>query len=610
MPSDIRRAEYVIDSSRIVAILEGGMRRDHRGRKPATNTLRLLLLGMLLSVHHQGSLALTDVLDVLTRQLPHDEQVRIGVMTRTRRGTSTVNYKQLVYQANRLMSLLAYGHGSAPDLGGLERDRRHSTMRTAIDELMDVFDLGWQTDAMALDATGIWSWAKSGRKNATVVDPGSEFDLDEETAALLAQARQTGIIPERLIDMFDLARDKELRELEAERSQAVATDTDASDDGRLPTGQLLSPGRSPSHDPDAGVGVKTHKSGRQEVFFGYHEHTLVLAPDRRASDGGDPPLIRRLELTPASADVVDVSLRLIDSCTTRFALLLVDLHYSFKMAARWFLPLVERRIRMVHDLRSDEQGFAEFERMRFAGGCAHCPATPDSMGVVPKPGFAAPAGVWEYFHAEIAKRYAYSMRVVNQANAAGAIRYQCPAEAGRVGCPLRPGSVQVALAKGLPVVENPPTTAGGEKLPACCTKQTVLVRPPDKLLKLAQPLYWGSRPWRKAYARRTYVEGSYGNRKNPSTENMRRGLFRSVGIVWANLAVAMSAASYNMRMLRNWHERTGLGDPDHPLLQPDDVHHGFVYLTEGQSAALVAAGLAARDAAPDGEQCATGEVAA
>lgn len=36
----------------------------------------------------------------------------------------------------------------------------------------------------------------------------------------------------------------------------------------------------------------------------------------------------------------------------------------------------------------------------------------------------------------------------------------------------------------------------------------------------------------------------------------------------------MAAVAYNLRMLRNWHERTGLGDDDHPLLRPDVETYG------------------------------------
>jgi hypothetical protein len=41
-----------------------------------------------------------------------------------------------------------------------------------------------------------------------------------------------------------------------------------------------------------------------------------------------------------------------------------------------------------------------------------------------------------------------------------------------------------------------------------------------------------------------------------------------------------AVVSYNMRMLRNWHERTGFGDPNDPLLSPDDHVYGYSLVTE------------------------------
>jgi hypothetical protein len=45
------------------------------------------------------------------------------------------------------------------------------------------------------------------------------------------------------------------------------------------------------------------------------------------------------------------------------------------------------------------------------------------------------------------------------------------------------------------------------------------------------------------------------------------GLFRSTGLPWANIVVNLAAASHNMRMLKNWHERSGEGDPRNPLFR-------------------------------------------
>lgn len=579
LPSDIRRAEYIIDTSGIVDILETGVQRSPRGRKAKVDTLRLLFIGMFLSIHHGGSAAITDIHATLTVKLPLDEQYRLGIRAHDGTTTSAVTYRNLEYQANRINKSLAYGHGSEPHLDDTERDRRHSTVTTALNALMDVFDLGWSSSTLALDATGIWSWGKGFRKDAEITRDTD--GLDDAVAALVEQAIATGVIPDKLARMVKELREQEARDERIAASQAAATAAADDDETEQP---LIPSGKGKSHDPDAAWGGKTSKSGKNEMFYGYHEHTLVLAAGP-AQTRTEPPLIRRLELTPASHDVVDVSLRLVDSLDSDVDQLLVDLHYSYKKPERWLLRLIERGIRQIHDLRSDEQGFYEYQQMRFAAGCAHCPSTPDTLGIIPKPGPFASADTIEYFHGEVERRYPYALRVVNQLDTKGAIRYQCPALAGKVGCPLRAGTVETALDLGLPVIENPPAPPPGGTLPACCTQETVKVRPPEKIIKHAQPLYWGSRQWRQTYAKRTYVEGSYGNRKNPSTENMRRGIFRCVGIVWANLTIGMSAASYNQRMLRNWHTRTG-GHTDHPLLAPDDENHGFVYLTPEQAARI------------------------
>ncbi|MDA2995882.1 MAG: hypothetical protein O3A04_11025 [Actinomycetota bacterium] len=110
----------------------------------------------------------------------------------------------------------------------------------------------------------------------------------------------------------------------------------------------------------------------------------------------------------------------------------------------------------------------------------------------------------------------------------------------------------------------------GEPLPKCCTQRTVSTFPPQEIVKLQQPHYWASRTWDRTWWRRTYVEGTYGNRKNLSNENMRRGITRIPGLAFLHITMALVNASYNLRMIRNWHQRTSLGNPDHPLLQPDD----------------------------------------
>ena len=131
---------------------------------------------------------------------------------------------------------------------------------------------------------------------------------------------------------------------------------------------------------------------------------------------------------------------------------------------------------------------------------------------------------------------------------------------------LRANTKEVAVELGLPVIENPPDIATHPELPACCTHQTVSTTPPDAIRKLQQPHYWGGDTWSHNYGRRGCVEGSYGNRKNPSTENVDRGQNQIFGLAWLHITHAFIAASHNTRRLTTWAQ----SHPEHPT--PNTTH--------------------------------------
>jgi hypothetical protein len=536
--------EYVIDTTNAVNVLADGMTRDRRGRPLDRNRLRLLLVGWMLAIGERRSATIADVHSVLTCDLPFEDQLRLGIREQRPDGTlTTLKIENLYSLIKRLDQALGYGRGKQPDLDDTERRRRHSVIQHYNDALMDVFDLGFSSTTFALDATGLWSWAK-GKKTRSSTDPANDD-----------------------IPTVD--------ELDIDTNQTGSSTVGATDD-------------SNSFDPDAGWGVKTSKNGREESFFGYHEHTLVRVPHRDQLPDAEPRLITRFELTAANNDIVDVSLRLLDRVRTPATDVVVDRHYHYKKVTRWLAELIRRGVRQHHDLRSDEHGFTEYQRMRFTAGHAHCPSTPDSLGNLTRPGPTDPPGRQTLFRQGIELRERYALKRHTALDESGTIRYQCPALDGRIGCPLRPGTVNVATRLGLPVIGNPPDpTIDNEPLPACCTQQSVRVTLPEPILKLAQPHYWGSKKWEREWNKRSAVEGTYGNRKNQSTENMRRGLHRHTGLTLTHLVVAVVNASYNLRILRNWHERTALGPSDHPLLAPVSDPHTFTLITWDEAIALI-----------------------
>ena len=54
----------------------------------------------------------------------------------------------------------------------------------------------------------------------------------------------------------------------------------------------------------------------------------------------------------------------------------------------------------------------------------------------------------------------------------------------------------------------------------------------------------------------------------------------------ATLVAAIKISVFNEEQLRLWHDRTGAGPTDHPLLQPDQPDWGYRNLTQDESEAI------------------------
>jgi hypothetical protein len=319
------------------------------------------------------------------------------------------------------------------------------------------------------------------------------------------------------------------------------------------------------YELDADWGVKTAKDGRRKSFCGFDLHNLVCVLDLGEDPDLEPNLIEGIEVTPAHQDVVETSLRLIDAVLlagTRFDELLADRHYSYKRAARWAQELTKRGIEQVVDLHKNDQKFRDCNGAKLAAGWLHCPGTPDRLGDIPQPGPTATDAQKEEFYNRIDERRPYALRRIAITPLR---RFQCPALAGTVGCPLRAGTVEGAVEGNLPIITNPPAA---DSAPTCCTQATVTLGQ-DGQRKIWQQEYWGDRDWSRSNNRRTYVEGAFGNMKNPSTENLSRGTFRITGLARVTLFLGVFAAAHNVRQYRNWHAKHQHGDPTDPLLAPD-----------------------------------------
>ena len=548
---DVARACHVIDASGAADLLDDALRTDPRGRRRAL-PIRTFLIGALLTVQHDRQLTISAIHHTLTEELSRTWQWELGVLRRdagTARDQRTVTLpRSQLYQLTKTMNAkLNHTPETEPDLDETERQRRHAAIEAFAEALLEATLPPARSRARAIDGSGIWAWARGKR-----VRKSGRDGANEGGAAFPQEAN-------------------------------VPDEDPATADSAV---QLQAALTGAPHDRDARWGVKTSKSGTDEIYFGYELHGIVRVHDRHAPPDNEPTLVERFALTPAAIDIVEPTLAMLDSALAAghpIEEVVVDRHYSYKTPERWGNELRRRGIAQHLDLHPNEQGFRDYNGAKLAAGWLHCPGTPDRLGSIPRPAANAPDEEHDAFAEAIAERQQYGFRRVESHRASdGRARWECPAVAGTVGCPLRQGSVEVAQQLGLPIVANPPEAATA---PACCTQQTVSTKA-DAQPKLAQPHYWGSPEWRAAYNRRSYVEGAFGNLKNASAENVRRGFFRLTGLGPVTVLMAVAIAACNIRQLRNWHERTGLGDPDHPLLAPDDDDHGFVHLTAQQAADL------------------------
>ncbi|HEX3795258.1 MAG TPA: hypothetical protein VHV57_12230 [Acidimicrobiales bacterium] len=604
--SDVEMVQHIMAKSNMMGILEDGMRRNPRGLKSNRKPLELFFLGSFLSVMHGHGFKVTAIHKTLTTELPVDIQFELGVIERNIDSDGPhieLMTRHELYNAVRVLKKqFAYGFGSAPELDDVERRRRHRVICDVTDALCDVFidptitadGEGFPSVITALDATGYWSWGKGKYDRHVVGEKDEDAESGEDTAD--TSGADPAAIPaaDEPTEVQEQPADREAAD--ADTDEAVAEGQEGAENDEAAEGQeAVETDESAGYDPDAQPGAKTHKSGRKENFFGYHEHTLVRVPQvtyegegkgRQKVAESEPALISRFELTPASYDVVDVSLSLIDRLRARITDLLVDKHYSYKKLVRWKNELSRRGIKQHLDLRDDEHGAIYADGVIYLDGQPFCQHMPLSLHDLRVPGPNATFEEKQESWARFALRESYALIYKVRPDGDGKMIGVCPALKGVMGCPRRAGTVEAANAVGLASVNIIPGIDDDDH-PAVCTQTAVTLHLPAKVHKSNQYYLWGSKDWDEYYGKRTYVEGSYGNRKNDGTEDVRRGYSRFPGIMMANLGAGIAVVSYNLRMTRNWHERTAGGNPFHPLLAEPTPDYGFMMLSEAERDAVI-----------------------
>lgn len=343
---------------------------------------------------------------------------------------------------------------------------------------------------------------------------------------------------------------------------------------------LKSEKRRADRDARWGHRTPTPQKSMSEKFFGYDLYGFTIVPPANADGRNHPNLIGRIVVRPAASDDAEASLTGIDSLLAAgvpVERVLVDRGISYKADERWARELRDRGIEQTLDMHALEHGRLDYDGIAMIDGWPHCPSIPETLVRIKRPErLSVPTDggdnpELEEFRDEVAKRGRYAMRrtqgwTEKKRSGVRVERYECPAEAGFVRCPLKPASM--AYPDDVPLNLNPPDPATA---PTCCTQRTIEL-PEEAQGKLRQKHRWGSDDWIKDYARRTYVEGGFGELRNPALGALARGKFCVIGIIKVTLMLAALVAASNARRLATWANNQGLlsDDPALALISDDD----------------------------------------
>lgn len=533
----IRRCEFqrgldLVHRSGVHTDLETVLRPAGAGGRPRQLRVDVFLAALLATVAKKPNLCLTNVHEVLTKDLARSFQIQLGVRVHGQ----PLTIRQVRYLLEAIENKLAYTHGRVPDLPEADRAERQAALQNVMDKLLAATVPAHlpQHGRYALDASAIESAARGKRRiHGTAADVAEGEVADDEIAA---RVEESGY----------------------------------------------------SFDPDARWGYRTKTfDNRTSSCFGYQ----LVAFTRIQPVGwtqAEPLLTERIALIPANASVIEPSLAILDRLADEDRAvreLACDRGFSYAVPERWADQLRERGTEQVLDLHPNDHGVRDFEGVKMIAGTPHCPAMPDELDDIRRPAqlsvgplkknptarekveHAEKVAALADFNTRIAERETYSFRRVAGPDPSGKERYECPARAGKLRCGHCP--LSLLLPDEVPDVEDAPAA---ETAPTACSQRTITV-PGNVTPKVRQRLRWGSPEWITSFKRRTLVEGAFGNLKNPRTENVRRGWTSVVGLVKTSLMIVIAQAAANLRLLRSWAQRTG--DLTDPLTWPDPDDHGF-----------------------------------
>ena len=192
---------------------------------------------------------------------------------------------------------------------------------------------------------------------------------------------------------------------------------------------------------------------KDELFFGYYLSLATMVHD----DAGPevPELVRRMQLSSCDHDPVPVMTDVLVSMAASGDLLgdvVADSGYAHRVPSHFALPLRRAGATLVMDLHPTDRGPQGTHRGAICwNGNLYCPKTPPALfdlGPLARGSSAEEVAAHDHKTAELAR---FKLGRVGGPDPDGYSRVTCPAQMGKLRCPLRPTSIALDLTRP----ENP-----------------------------------------------------------------------------------------------------------------------------------------------------------
>jgi len=342
----------------------------------------------------------------------------------------------------------------------------------------------------------------------------------------------------------------------------TSADPDARWGHRRVRGNRSAGGRRSSSTPEAcagdnAAGNRAFESDKEERYFGYNAH--ISATTSILGGPKVPELAASVRLTAANdmAAVAPLLVEMTDSIMAggfTVSNLYIDRGYSMRTSDTWLVPLSDRGVFVSFDLEKIKLGrHGSHHGAVLIGGEPYCVMTPDELSNERIPPPQTTREEWKEFWERREQLDQFAFRRLGKPTADLHQRFQCPAAAGKVRCPLQQASMSIPADKDIPEIYNPPTDP-----PRCCTNPNMTMKRSDGL-GYRQQFPHGSMNWVKDYEQRSAVE-----RYNSSIkleQEIDRPNMRVLGLARVTLMLSMACVATNIRHLRNWERQ----HPDAPI---------------------------------------------